>query len=1077
MPESHRTSTFIMMKKVLFLFAMLTCIFASCSDGGSEDPINPTPKPDDIKYEITIDASIISNGLSFDMKGGEGSISFTTNADWTLTVASTTSGATWCKASATSGTKGSATVKFTVEENTGYEDRSVSVTIKAGTASKTFTITQKAVDALLVTTGTYEVMQEGGTIEVEVKANIDYSMEISETAKGWISEASSRALKTYKHTFNIASNEEADNREGEITFKSGDKVETVKVYQAGGAIIMLTQDEYIVSDAGEMITVEIKSNIEFGVQMPDVDWIVDEASSRGMSSHTLNYYIEPNEGYDSRSAEIIFFDKNSNLQDTLKVIQAQKDAIVISQKIYDVKAEGETIEVKLSSNVEFEVTMPDVDWIEQVSSRALKEHTLYFKVAENEGEDSRSAEIVFVNKESELSETITISQDCKSLLAIAQDEYNVDDAGETISVAIRNNVEYAIQMPDVDWITEATASRSVSTDTLKFVIAANEEYDSRSAEIIFFDKNSDLKDTLKVTQAQKDAIVISQKTFDINAEGETIEVKLSANVDFEITMPDVDWVKQVSSRALKEHTLYFEVAKNESKEKRKAEIILKDKNSQLSDKLIINQYEFLEEGYTNGVVTVATAGTMKKLLGDDCLNITSLKIKGFINGDDVYYLRRMLGGDNFDKADWGKLTALDLSEAKIVEGGGYYNIAVLPGQREECYTSNDHIGWYMFHKCYNLQKIILPDNIKSINGDSFSNCDNLESVSIGGDVLDIGYNSFYCCEALKSVYITDLADWCNIDFDNFPANPLNNGARLYLNNKEVTELIIPDEVVEIKEAAFYGCMSIEHVAIGNNVKSIGEWAFSECTSLNSVHINSLASWCQINFKGGAANPLSNGAKLYLNNEELTELTIPEELTEIKDYTFGGCKSLIKVNLGSKIASIGNSTFGGCNSLVNIIIHENVTKIGDFAFSGCALTTLDIHDGVTSIGVGAFKGCNKLTSVVVGDGVTSIAGSTFKDCYSLESVKIGKNVKSIGISAFENASISEFYSFSTTPPNLQGQTDWYVGLIHPFNYAIQKEAVLYVPVRCVDAYKSSSWGNTLYGYNYEVVLFKNIKEMD
>ena len=312
MPESHRTSTFIMMKKVLFLFAMLTCIFASCSDGGSEDPINPTPKPDDVKYEITIDASIISNGLSFDTKAGEGSISFTTNADWTLTVASTTSGATWCKASATSGTKGSATVKFTVEENTGYEDRSVSVTIKAGTASKTFTITQKAVDALLVTTGTYEVMQEGGTIEVEVKANIDYSMEISETAKGWISEASSRALKTYKHTFNIASNEEADNREGEITFKSGDKVETVKVYQAGGAIIMLTQDEYIVSDAGEMITVEIKSNIEFGVQMPDVDWIVDEASSRGMSSHTLNYYIEPNEGYDSRSAEIIFFDKNSN---------------------------------------------------------------------------------------------------------------------------------------------------------------------------------------------------------------------------------------------------------------------------------------------------------------------------------------------------------------------------------------------------------------------------------------------------------------------------------------------------------------------------------------------------------------------------------------------------------------------------------------------------------------------------------------------------------------------------------------------------------------------------------------------
>ena len=540
MPESHRTSTFIMMKKVLFLFAMLTCIFASCSDGGSEDPINPTPKPDDVKYEITIDASVISNGLSFDTKAGEGSISFTTNADWTLTVASTTSGATWCKASATSGTKGSATVKFTVEENTGYEDRSVSVTIKAGTASKTFTIIQKGVDALLVTTNKYEVVQEGGTIEVEVKANIDYSMEISETAKGWISEASSRALKSYKHTFNIASNEEAENREGEITFKSGDKVETVKVYQAGGAIIMLTQDEYIVSDAGEMITVEIKSNIEFGVQMPDVDWIVDEASSRGMSSHTLNYYIEPNEGYDSRSAEIIFFDKNSDLKDTLKVVQAQKDAIVISEKTYNVEAEGKTIEVKLSSNVDFEITMPDVDWIEQVSSRALAEHTLYFKVAENEGEDSRSAEIVFVNKDSQLSESITINQKCPK-----------------------------------------------------------------------------------------------------------------------------------------------------------------------------------QAGYENGTVTISKAGTMKKYLGDDYLNITSLKVVGSINGDDVYYLRKMLGGDNFSEADWGKLTTLDLSEATIVEGGEWYNSDSYYGY---FYTSNNAIGEYMFRGCANLQNIILPDNVTSIGSSAFDNC-------------------------------------------------------------------------------------------------------------------------------------------------------------------------------------------------------------------------------------------------------------------------------------------------------------------------------------------------------------------
>ena len=96
------------------LFAILLCMPA-CS-GGGEEPIEPTPQPEVIKSEITIDSSIITNGLSFTNEKGEQSISFSTNENWTLSVASTTSGAIWCTASATSGTKGSASVKFSVAE-------------------------------------------------------------------------------------------------------------------------------------------------------------------------------------------------------------------------------------------------------------------------------------------------------------------------------------------------------------------------------------------------------------------------------------------------------------------------------------------------------------------------------------------------------------------------------------------------------------------------------------------------------------------------------------------------------------------------------------------------------------------------------------------------------------------------------------------------------------------------------------------------------------------------------------------------------------------------------------------------
>lgn len=607
-------------------------VLASCSDGGNDSPDNPTPQPNPTPEEtasITIDSSITSNGVDFDAKGGEKTVSFSANKDWTLSVATPTNGTVWCTPSATNGVKGDATVKFTVKENSDYDDRSVSVTIKAGTASKTFTITQKGVDALLVTSTKFEVPQKGGSIEVEVKANISYELQISETDKSWISEAKSRALTTKKHAFTIAASEEYAKREGEIHIKSGDKLEIVKVYQAGGAILMLSKNDCSVSSEGETISVDIKSNIEYGVQMPNVDWITDAPASRAASSHTLKYVVLSNETPDARSAEIIFYDKNSSLKDTLKVVQAQKDAIIISKKEYEVKAEGETLEVKLSANVDFEVTMPEVDWVSQVTARALTEHTLYFKVSENNNNDGRNAEIVITNKDSQLSEKIKI--------------------------------------------------------------------------------------------IQNGAI-----------------------------------------------------------------------------------------GYNNGILTVKTAGTLEELLGTDYLNITSLKVVGPINGTDIYCLRKMLGGSNFDEADKGILTKLDLTEAMIVEGGNSY---FSRGQYdvEHYYTSNNEIGKYMFYGCANLKDFGMPSSITYI-----------------------GESAFEECNSLRNVYIIDLSAWCKIDFENETSNPLyyqsviKGGTKLYLNGNLLTELIIPDDITKIKDYTFKGCYSLERIIIPDYVSSIGNDAFLGC---------------------------------------------------------------------------------------------------------------------------------------------------------------------------------------------------------------------------------------------------------
>ena len=376
---------------------MLTCIFASCSDGGNEEPVAPPTQQPEVNNTptITIDPTIQSSGLSFDTSASEKSISFETTSDWTLSIAETRSGTEWCTASPTSGGEGTATVKFKTTENTDAEDRSVAVTIKAGTASKTFTVTQKGNKSLLVTTKKYELPKEGGEIEIEVKANVEYEMTIAESAKKWITEATGRALTTHKHILAIAASEEAVKREGEITFKSGDVVETVKVYQAGEAVLLLSKNEFTVSEAGETISVDIKSNVDFGIQMPNADWIEEDASGRDMSSHTLKFIVDANETSEARSAEIVFYDKNSDLKEVLKVVQEAKGNIVLSEKKFEFGSEGGTFEIEINSRFDIEVQGPFDYWIEE----ELVENSKYkYWVKPNNETENRESIIMFLDK-------------------------------------------------------------------------------------------------------------------------------------------------------------------------------------------------------------------------------------------------------------------------------------------------------------------------------------------------------------------------------------------------------------------------------------------------------------------------------------------------------------------------------------------------------------------------------------------------------------------------------------------------------------------------------------------------------
>lgn len=382
------------MGKSFRLFGMALMGIFLCASCSSENDKNEPSVPKDPIEDFE------QGDMNFTEKAGDQSFTFTANVDWNLSVASTSNGASWCTVSPSKGSAGTQTIKVNVSENDTYDNRSVTITLKAGTESKYFVVTQKQKDAILLTSDKFEVNQQGGTIHIEVKANVEYTAEIGETCKDWIKESpNTRGLNTTTKTYTIATNEDSEKREGTIVFSDGTQTEIVHVYQAGGDIILLTQNEYYADAAGENITVELKSNCEYEVEMPDVDW-VHETQTRGMSSHTLYYTIDANESYDSREAKIVYRNKTKETADTLTITQAQKDAIVLNQKEYNVGVMGETIEVKVASNTEYSISV-DKDWITQIentSTKGLTENKYYFQITQNTSDQARTGNITFSNE-------------------------------------------------------------------------------------------------------------------------------------------------------------------------------------------------------------------------------------------------------------------------------------------------------------------------------------------------------------------------------------------------------------------------------------------------------------------------------------------------------------------------------------------------------------------------------------------------------------------------------------------------------------------------------------------------------
>ena len=347
------------------------------------------------------------------------------------------------------------------------------------------------------------------------------------------------------------------------------------------------------------------------------------------------------------------------------------------------------------------------------------------------------------------------------------------------------------------------------------------------------------------------------------------------------------------------------------------------------------------------------------------------------------------------------------------------NITIPESVTYEGYSFNvTSISSQAFWGCTSLTSLTIPNSVTSIDSDAFYNCSNLKFVIYNGtktqwNAISISnsYNSYLTGAIIKC---TDgiIGNGNTVTIDNLKYQ-LNNDqtASLVGYTASPENLVIPENisyegytlnVTSIGEFAFSGCTSLTSITIPYSVTTIDNNAFNGCTSLTSIDYNGTVSqWKSIKGYGNVSKIIkctdgiiSNGntvtvdsVKYRLNDDYTAEVTdysgTPGNITIPESVTYEG--------LTFKVTSIGSSAFKDCTSLTSVTIPNSVESIGESAFSGCtSLTSITIPDSVTTIGNNAFNGCSKLKKIEIPDSVTYIGSKAFDGTAFYNTVKNWEN---------------------------------------------------------------------------------------
>ena len=386
------------------------------------------------------------------------------------------------------------------------------------------------------------------------------------------------------------------------------------------------------------------------------------------------------------------------------------------------------------------------------------------------------------------------------------------------------------------------------------------------------------------------------------------------------------------------------------------------------------------------------------------------------------------------------------------------------------------IGDFAFYNATNLAEIDIPPRVTEIRRNAFYGCEKLKDITLPDSLYWLGRQAFYGCPALKEVVLpaklTILEGGafagCN-NLSSITVAPGNenfqspSGSNVVL-NRDGTVLLtgcsnskIPSTVKEIDNYAFRGFSALASMDIPQGVEIIGYKTFADCENLKKV-----------NFEPNAVLS-SVGESAFSNCTSLESIDLPASVRSIGSYAFEGCRGLKSITLPDSVKQFGKERmFKGCYLLQSVELPKGVTEIGRETFQDCwSLASASLPEGVKTIKEDAFSKCGKLKTINSPSTLSAIEESAFYQCTGLDSIDLSM-VKEIESKAFA-------YCSNLRAVLLPIATKWIYGdymfknctglkrIYNPqkmpkdidpnvFEGVNQGECELYVPLESVELYK-------------------------